>query len=140
MKKIARLISAVVISALASLCFADQSLISHSLRCDSTLDYCVVVNAGSPAIHDMIIKADAKAYGHHEEKTLDWKFWEDGRYGAGINNSTKNLDYLQLTVLTANGMSVSGNCEIHAYKGQTGNYSIILRKNNDGSIACVQNG
>lgn len=145
MKKIILLASSVVIGALAcasSSFAAGQSLISHHpLNCVASRDYCVEVDAGSGDVHDAEIKVDGLAYGdHHEAKTLDWHFWQDGRYFAGVNNAQKNLDYLDLIVTKANGNPVVGNCEIRARKSETGIYGIVLRKNDDGSVSCVQNG
>ena len=145
MKKIILLASSVVIGTLVCALpsfAAGQSLVSHhALRCLAIRDYCVDVDAGSGDVHDAEIKVDGSAYGnHHEAKTLDWQFWQDGHYFAGVNNSAKNLTYLNLVVTKANGQAVVGNCEVHAHKGETGNYGIMLRKNDDGSVSCVQNG
>lgn len=140
MKKIITATAIVAVTAMVGSSYAAQST-NNDLRCLASEDYCLQVEPGSADIHDAKIQAAGKANGHYEAKTLDWQFWEDGRYGAGVNDAAKNLDFLHVSVLSANGKPVTGgaNCEIVAVKGETGIHSITLNKNSDGSIACIKN-
>lgn len=126
--------------------YASQFTDKQDINCNAASDICVSVNPATYAVHNAVIDVNGKAIAEgkmrHEHKQLDWQFWEDGHYWAGVKNSVTNLDYLHLKVISANGKPVIGgaSCRLDFYKGATGNYGINLKKLSDGSIVCVRHG